>query len=182
MTRMSEIPPELLAEMTPAVRVFVESLLMQMADMRGEIEDLKAQVKRLTPQELVLARHRRNIRDASAELREAEQQKSKKKRGGQKGHRRAVQELVPVERCSGRVCITPRKLSTLHKRRTRRQRSRSDSSSRSAGSAGDRTDHRRISAASTDLLWLRDDDAVPRCLPVCRPVNSELGCSPSADC
>jgi hypothetical protein len=49
---MSEIPPELLAEMTPAVRVFVESLLMQMADMRAEIEDLKAQVKRLTPQNL----------------------------------------------------------------------------------------------------------------------------------
>jgi len=50
MTRMSEIPAELLAEMTPAVRVFVESLLIQMADMRAEIEDLKTQVKRLTPQ------------------------------------------------------------------------------------------------------------------------------------
>lgn len=47
---MSEIPAELLAEMTPAVRLFVESLLVQMADMRAEIEDLKAQVKRLTPQ------------------------------------------------------------------------------------------------------------------------------------
>jgi transposase len=50
MKRISEIPPELLAEMTPAVRVFVESLLLQMAQMRAEIEELKSQVKRLTPQ------------------------------------------------------------------------------------------------------------------------------------
>jgi hypothetical protein len=34
MTRMSEIPPELLAEMTPAVRAFVESLLFPMAEMQ----------------------------------------------------------------------------------------------------------------------------------------------------
>ena len=54
MTRMSAIPPELLAEMTPAVRVFVESLLVEMAEvqaaMQAEIDELKSQVKRLTPQ------------------------------------------------------------------------------------------------------------------------------------
>ncbi len=50
MKRISEIPPELLAEMTPAVRVFVEALLVQMAQMRAEMEELKSQVKRLTPQ------------------------------------------------------------------------------------------------------------------------------------
>ena len=53
MTRMSEIPPELLAEMTPAVRAFVESWMLQMAEMQArmqaEIDDLKAQVKKLTP-------------------------------------------------------------------------------------------------------------------------------------
>lgn len=53
MTRMSDIPPELLAEMTPAVSAFVESLLIQMAEMRArmqaEIDELKTQVKRLTP-------------------------------------------------------------------------------------------------------------------------------------
>lgn len=53
MTRMSDIPPELLAEMTPNVRAFVESLLFQMAEMQArmqsEIDELKAQVKKLTP-------------------------------------------------------------------------------------------------------------------------------------
>jgi hypothetical protein len=42
MKRISEIPPELLAEMTPAVRVFVEALLLQVAQMRAEIEELKS--------------------------------------------------------------------------------------------------------------------------------------------
>ena len=41
MKLISEIPPELLAEMTPAVRVFVEALLLQVAQMRAEIEELK---------------------------------------------------------------------------------------------------------------------------------------------
>ena len=50
MKRMSQIPPELLAEMLPAVLVFVESHLIQMAEMRTEIEELKSQIKRLTPQ------------------------------------------------------------------------------------------------------------------------------------
>ena len=35
MTRISDIPPELLAEMTPAMRAFVESLLVQMAEMQA---------------------------------------------------------------------------------------------------------------------------------------------------
>ena len=35
MARMPEIPAEILAEMTPAVRAFVESLLFQMAAMQS---------------------------------------------------------------------------------------------------------------------------------------------------
>ena len=38
MTRMSDIPPELLAEMTPAVRAFIESLLVQMAEMQARMQ------------------------------------------------------------------------------------------------------------------------------------------------
>lgn len=70
MTRMSEIPAEILAEMTPAVRAFVESLLLQMAAMQDEIDelksqvtDLKSQLKRLTPQSVgCVATHRANRR------------------------------------------------------------------------------------------------------------------------
>jgi transposase len=104
MTRMSEIPPELLAEMTPAVRVFVESLLMQMADMRAEIEDLKSQVKRLTPQNSSVPP---STQHPHARPVPKPKSKSKKKRGGQKGHRRVIRELVPVQRCAAVIPLHP---------------------------------------------------------------------------
>jgi transposase len=104
MTRMSEIPAELLAEMTPAVRLFVESLLVQMADMRAEIEDLKTQVKRLTPQNSSVPP---STQHPHARPPAKPKTKSKRKRGGQKGHRRAVRELVPVERCAEVIALHP---------------------------------------------------------------------------
>ena len=104
MTRMSEIPPELLAEMTPAVRVFVESLLIQMSDMQAEIDELKTQVKRLTPQNTSVPP---STRHPHARPIPKPKPKSKKKRGGQKGHRRVVRELVPVERCEEVVPLHP---------------------------------------------------------------------------
>lgn len=104
MTRMSDIPAELLAEMTPNVRVFVESLLNQMADMRAEIEDLKLQVKRLTPQNSSVPPSTQHPHARPAVKPKA---KSKNKRGGQKGHRRVIRELVPVERCAEVVELHP---------------------------------------------------------------------------
>jgi transposase len=105
MTRMSEVPPELLAEMTPAVRVFVESLLMEMADMRTEIEDLKAQVKRLTPQNSSMPP---STQHPHARPVPKPKPKSKKKRGGQQGHRRVIRGLVPVERCAEVILLHPK--------------------------------------------------------------------------
>jgi transposase len=104
MTRMSEIPADLLAEMTPAVRVFVESLLIRMADMQAEIDDLKTQVKRLTPQNSSVPP---STQHPHARLVAKPKPKSKRKRGGQKGHRRAVRELVPVERCVDVIALRP---------------------------------------------------------------------------
>lgn len=104
MTRTSEIPPELLAEMTPAVRVFVESLLIQMSAMQAEIDDLKTQVKRLTPQNSSVPP---STQHPHARPIPKPKPKSKKKRGGQKGHRRVVRELVPVERCEEVVPLHP---------------------------------------------------------------------------
>ena len=108
MTRMSKIPPELLAEMTPAVRVFVESLLVRMADMQmamqAEIDELKAQVKRLTPQNSSVPPSTQHPHARPPAKRKP---KSKKQRGGQYGHRRAVRELVPVDRCSEVISVQP---------------------------------------------------------------------------
>jgi transposase len=104
MMQMSEIPPELLVEMTPAVRVFVEMLLIRMAEMQVEIDDLKAQVKRLTPQNSSVPP---STQHPHARPTPKPRPKSKKKRGGQKGHRRAVRELVPVARCADVIALHP---------------------------------------------------------------------------
>jgi transposase len=104
MTRMSEIPLELLAEMTPAVRVFVESLLIQVATMQAEIDELKMQVKRLTPQNSSVPPSTQHPHSRPAAKPKT---KSKKKRGGQAGHRQVVRELVPVERCAEVIALHP---------------------------------------------------------------------------
>ena len=108
MTRMSDIPAELLAEMTPAVRAFVESLLLQMAEMQArmqaEIDELKAQVKRLTPQNSSLPP---STQHPHARPPANSKPKSQKKRGGQQGHRRNIRKLVPIEQCTEVVILMP---------------------------------------------------------------------------
>lgn len=104
MTRMSEIPPEILAEMTPAVRAFVESLLVQMAAMQDEIDELKSQLKRLTPQNSSLPP---STQHPHARPAPKPTPKSNKPRGGQRGHRQAVRPLVPVERCTEVIPLVP---------------------------------------------------------------------------
>ena len=101
MTRMSGIPPELLAEMTPGVRVFVEALLVQMAEtkasMQAEIDELKAQVKRLTPQNSSVppsTQHPHARPNPKPKI-----GKKKRKQGGQKGHRKHSRQLIAPEEC-----------------------------------------------------------------------------------
>ena len=105
---MSEIPPELLAEMTPAVRAFVELLLLQMEEMRSrmqaEIDELKAQVKKLTPKNSSVPPSTQHPHARTPQKPEA---KSRKNRGGQNGHKRTVRELVPVERCTEVIPLLP---------------------------------------------------------------------------
>ncbi|MCH8841157.1 MAG: hypothetical protein IH831_10915 [Planctomycetes bacterium] len=44
MTRLSEIPPELLDEMTPAVRAFVDALLLRLKELESHVADLEAKL------------------------------------------------------------------------------------------------------------------------------------------
>lgn len=105
------IPPELLAEMTPAVRAFVETLLQQQAELRAEnarlraeLDDLKAQVQRLTPKNSSLPP---STQHPHARPKPQPKPKSKRKRGGQQGHPRTVRELLPVEDCDEVVPLHP---------------------------------------------------------------------------
>ncbi len=111
MTRMSQIPAEIFAEMTPAVRAFVEGLLStidaqqaQIAKMQVEIDELKSQVKRLTPQNSSVPS---STVHPHARPAPKPKPKSKRTRGGQAGHKRMVRELVAIERCQEVIPLIP---------------------------------------------------------------------------
>jgi transposase len=81
------IPPELEAEMTPAVRAFVESLL----DRIGILEAGAG----LTPQNSSLPPSTQHPHGRPRQRK----RKSKKKRGGQPGHEKHERRLIPTNQC-----------------------------------------------------------------------------------
>jgi transposase len=89
------IPPELEADMTPAVRVFVESLL-------DRIGKLEARVG-LTPQNSSLPPSTQHPHARP----QSPKRKSKKKRGGQPGHEKHERPLIPTEQCDGVQTLKP---------------------------------------------------------------------------
>lgn len=98
---MSKIPPELEAEMTPAVKAFVLALLDQVDRLTKQVDTLTDQVQKLTP--------RNSSMPPSTEHPHAKPKRKptpgkKRKQGGQKGHKRHSRELIPAEQCS---TVTP---------------------------------------------------------------------------
>jgi transposase len=81
------IPPELDAEMTPAVRAFVESLLTRIAKLEARLR-LNSQNSSLPP-----STQHPHAKPASPK------RKSKKKRGGQPGHKKHGRPLIPTDQC-----------------------------------------------------------------------------------
>jgi len=95
MTQMSEIPRELLDEMTPAVRAFVESLLMTISAQQKRIEELERQ--------LGMNSGNSSLPPSSDGPRQnpvkTAKPASKRKRGGQFGHPKRTRPLIPTEEC-----------------------------------------------------------------------------------
>jgi transposase len=95
------IPPEIEAEMTPAVKAFVEALIDHY---EARIADLESRIQKLTPQNSSLppstqhphARPKRTPRDGK-----------KRKRGGQKGHPKHHRELIPAQECGEVIPLQP---------------------------------------------------------------------------
>ena len=83
------VPPEIDAEMTPAVRVFVASLI-------DRVEKLEARLA-LSPQNSSLPP---SSQHPHAKPPREKKKGPKRKRGGQPGHRRHQRELIPTEDCS----------------------------------------------------------------------------------
>jgi transposase len=92
---MSEIPPELVDEMTPAVRAFVESLL-------GRIADLEARLG-MTPQNSSLPPSSQHPHARPV----PRKPKAKRKRGGQSGHPKHERTLLPPEQVDETLVLKP---------------------------------------------------------------------------
>jgi transposase len=90
------IPPELDAEMTPPVRAFTQSLLARVAQLEAELEELRRQVKGKTPQNSSLPPSTQHPHAKP----KSRKRKSKKKRGGQPGHKKHERPLIPTDECN----------------------------------------------------------------------------------
>ena len=106
MARMSEIPPELADEMTPAVRAFVESLLARIAELEARLG--------MTPQNSSLPPSSRHPHARPV----SHKPTAKRKRGGQKGHPKHERTLLPPERVDETLVLKPTACRRCGKRLT----------------------------------------------------------------
>jgi transposase len=100
---MSDIPPELLGEMTPAVRAFVDALLLRLKELESHVADLEAKLVKDS---------RNSSKPPSSEHPHAKplpqkKPKSKRKRGGQRGHQKFERALIPTADCEEVVPCKP---------------------------------------------------------------------------
>jgi transposase len=95
MTRTLEIPRELLEEMTPAVRAFVEVLLAENAALRSRVEELERRLGRNSGNSSLPP----SSDGPGQQPMRTTKPKSKRKRGGQLGHPKRTRPLIPTEEC-----------------------------------------------------------------------------------
>lgn len=101
---MSRIPPELEAEMTPAVKAFVLALFDRLDKVEAKLAKAEAKIQKLTP--------RNSSVPPSTEHPHAKPKRKslpgkKRKQGGQKGHKRHSRDLVPSEDCTHIIPCVP---------------------------------------------------------------------------
>jgi transposase len=109
MPQSHEIPPELLAEMTPAVRAFVTQLLARLSSLEVRLEASERRVAELEKENRGL-RQRLGMNSSNSSMPpssdrpeqtppKVEKPSTGKNRGGQAGHVKRERELIPTERC-----------------------------------------------------------------------------------
>ena len=97
------IPPELDAEMTPAVRAFVEVLLARIESLETEVSELKRLIG-MNPQNASLPP---SSEHPHTKKRMPKRKSSGRKRGGQKGHTKHQRTLVPSEQVTETITLRP---------------------------------------------------------------------------
>lgn len=106
------IPPELAAQMTPAVRAFVLALFAEIDQLRAEVRDLKGQLadRHPTPQNSSVPPSTQHPHAKPTPTRP----RSRKTRGGQPGHPKHARPLLPTDDCDRVVPLAPTTCRRCH--------------------------------------------------------------------
>ncbi len=101
---MSKIPPELEAEMTPAVKAAFLALLDRIDQLTKQVDTLTAHVQKLTPRNSSIPP---STEHPHAKPKRKPSPGKKRKQGGQQGHKRHSRELIPSEDCTNVIPRLP---------------------------------------------------------------------------
>lgn len=93
------IPAELAEQMTPEVKAFVESLMLRVSSLETQLAEA-----RKTPDNSSIPP---STEHPHAKTPKPSRSKSKRKQGGQKGHKRHTRTLIPTEQCSEVIVLHP---------------------------------------------------------------------------
>ena len=107
-TVRNEIPPEIEAEMTPAVKAYVRGLLATVARLEARIEELETRLgkTKTTPQNSSLPPSAQHPH-AKPPNRKPSPDKPRRKQGGQPGHPQQTRDLIPSAECDDVIPCLP---------------------------------------------------------------------------
>ena len=91
----SIITEELIVRQSPEAQAIIRTLLAKLAKLEGELEELRRQVKGKTPQNSSLPPSTQHPHAKPT----PRKRKSKRKRGGQAGHKKHERPLIPTDQC-----------------------------------------------------------------------------------
>jgi transposase len=98
-----QITEAMIARQPPEAQAIIRALLAQIAELKAELEDFRRQVKGKTPQNSSLppSSQHPHARPPTGK------RKSKRKRGGQPGHKKHERALIPAEKCDEVQTLKP---------------------------------------------------------------------------
>lgn len=113
-----DVPESLIACQSPEAQAIIRLLLAQIAELKARVAELESQLGR-TPQNSSLPPSSQHPHAKPAKLTKGpRRQKSKKKRGGQPGHKKHERPLIPTKDCDETLDLKPTKCrqcgETLH--------------------------------------------------------------------
>jgi len=99
------ITEEIIARQPPEAQAIIRALLAEIVELKSRIEELERQAKGKTPQNSSLPPSMQHPHARP----QPPKRKSKKKRGGQPGHKKHERPLIPTDQCDDVQPLTPTK-------------------------------------------------------------------------